>query len=123
MNMSRHIPALAAGALLALGAYGCASTDSAYVASGYGSTTDAPQGNRGAYMATIDDQITRDIEQALHAASGVDARDVRVASIRGRVQLEGTVRNDEDRRRIVEIARNTDVERVVGVEDNLRVAG
>jgi hypothetical protein len=33
------------------------------------------------------------------------------------------VRNDEDRRRIVEIARNTDVERVVGVEDNLRVAG
>jgi len=122
MNIPRYIPALAAGALLALGASGCASSGSPY-ASGYGSTTDAPQGNRGAYMATIDHQITRDIEQALHAASGVDTRDVRVASIRGRVQLEGTVRNEEDRRRVVEIARNTDVERVIGVEDNLRVRG
>lgn len=127
------LSALAAGALLALGASGCASdwrSASASEPTTYRSdvtmnqtTTREPRGNRNALMATIDDQTTRDIERALHAAGGVDARDVVVRTMRGHVELSGTVANDDQRRRVLEIARNTDVERVVDVTDNLRVAG
>jgi osmotically-inducible protein OsmY len=130
---TKALPALAAGALLALGAAGCASdwrAGSASEPTTYRSdvtmnqtTTQEPRGNRNAVMATLDDQMTRDIEQALHAAGGVDARGVVVRTLRGHVELTGTVADEEQRRRVLEIARNTDVERVVDVTDNLRVAG
>jgi len=135
----KALPALLAGAALALAASGCASWhDSTRTARGttYGngnamnetnatgpSTTDSAQGNRNALMATIDDQTTQDIEQALHAASGVDARGVVVRTMRGHVELSGTVRDDAQRQRVIEIARNTDVEKVVDVQDKLRVEG
>ncbi|HSN21850.1 MAG TPA: BON domain-containing protein [Usitatibacter sp.] len=128
--MTQALSALAAGALLALGASGCASwhSGSAHEAGTYGTgvtmnTTTAPaQGNRNALMATVDDQVSRDIEQALHAANGIDARDITVRSMNGHVELNGTVRSDAERQRAIEVARNTDVEHVVDVRDNLRVA-
>lgn len=130
----KAIPALAAGALLALAAAGCASEDTGsgrrftgYDEStpthGHGSTTTEAMGNRNNLMATIDDQTTRDIENALRAANGVDSRDIVVRTLNGHVALSGTVRSDAQRQRALEVARNTDVEHVVDVEDHLRVAG
>ena len=129
---TKTLPALAAGALLALGAAGCASwrSGTAPQANTYGTgvtmnTTTAPSagGNRNAVMASVDDQTTRDIEQALHAANGIDARDIGVRTLRGHVELSGTVRSEAEHRRAIEVARNTDVDKVVDVQDNLRVAG
>ena len=126
MNLERHaFRALLAGAALAFGAAGCASYGHGYgdtYAGGATTTTQEARGNRNAFMATIDDQVTRDIEQALRAASGLDSRDIRVASIRGHVTLDGTVRNDAEHQRALDIARNTDVDRVVDVRDNLRTS-
>ena len=130
----KAIPALAAGALLALAAAGCASQDTGtgrrftgYDEStpthGYGSTTQAAQGNRGNLMATIDDQTTRDIENALRSTNGLDSRDIVVRTLNGHVALSGTVRSDAERQRALDVARGTDVEHVVDVEDRLSVAG
>jgi osmotically-inducible protein OsmY len=127
MNLERHaLFALAAGAVLALGAAGCATYDHGYgatYAGGAATTTQEAQGNRNAVMATIDDQVSRDIQQALRAANGLDARGIRVVALRGHVTLEGTVPSEADHRRAVDIARNTDVDRVVDVTDNLRTSG
>jgi osmotically-inducible protein OsmY len=127
MHLERHaFSALAAGAVLALGAAGCASYDHAHGATYAGGAAAAAQearGNRNAVMATIDDQVSRDIQQALHAASGLDARRIRVVAIRGHVTLEGSVPSEAEHQRAVEIARNTDVDRVVDVTDNLRTSG
>ncbi len=111
MNRQQGIPALAAGALLALA--GCAAYDT-------GSTPNVV-GNRGAYMATIDDQATHTIEQAPRADHAIDSRNVRVAVIRGVAHVDGTVRSDAERTRVLDIARNTDG--VSRIEDNLRTAG
>ncbi len=130
----KALPALAAGALLALAAAGCASSDTGTgrrftgydettPTHGYGSTTQEAQGNRNALMATIDDQTTRDIENALRSANGLDARDITVRTMRGHVELSGSVRSDAERQRALEVARNTDVEHVVDVRDDLRVPG
>lgn len=129
----KAIPAIAAGALVALAASGCASSetgtgrrfagyDETVPTHGYGSTTQEAQGNRNALMATIDDQTTRDIENALRATSGIDSRIV-VRTMRGHVELSGTVRSEEERQRALEVARNTDVQHVIDVQDNLRVEG
>lgn len=130
----KAIPALAAGALLALAAAGCASEytasgrrftgyDETTPTHGHGSTTTEAQGNRNDLMATIDDQTTRDIENALHATNGVDSHDITVRTLNGHVALSGTVRSEAERERALEVARNTDVEHVVDVRDDLRVAG
>ncbi|HUJ01809.1 MAG TPA: BON domain-containing protein [Usitatibacter sp.] len=130
----KAVPALAAGVLLAVAAAGCASQDTGagrrftgYDESGpthgYGSTTTEARGNRNNLMATIDDQTTRDIENALRAANGVDSRDITVRTLNGHVALSGTVGSEAERERALEVARGTDVEHVVNVQDNLRVAG
>ena len=136
MNCERKaIPALSAGVLLALAASGCASGhdsamgrrftgyDETTPTHGYGSTTTEAQGNRSDLMATIDDQTTRDIENALRATDGVDSRAITVRTLNGHVALSGTVRSPAERERALEVARNTDVEHVVDVQDNLRVEG
>jgi len=128
MNLERPaLAALLAGAALAFGAAGCSSMhEHGYGASYAGratTTTQEPQGNRNALMATLDDQVTRDIEQALRSTSGLDARDIHVASIRGHVTLDGTVPNEAQHQRALEVARNTDVDHVVDVRDNLRTSG
>jgi hyperosmotically inducible protein len=120
--------ALAAGALLALAAAGCASQDTGTGRrfTGYDEstpTTQAARGNRNNLMATIDDQTSTDIQNALRSANGIDSRDIVVRTLNGHVALSGTVRSDAERQRALDIARNTDVEHVVDVEDHLSVAG
>ena len=122
------LPALAAGALLALAAAGCASQDTGTGRrfTGYDEstpTTQAARGNRNNLMATIDDQTSTDIHNALRSANGIDSRDIVVRTLNGHVALSGTVRSDAERQRALDIARNTDVEHVVDVEDHLSVAG
>lgn len=130
----KPILALAASALIAVAAAGCASEytgsgrrftgyDETGPTHGYGSTTTEAQGNRNNLMATIDDQTTRDIENALRATDGVDSRAITVRTLNGHVALSGTVRSAAERQRALEVARNTDVEHVVDVQDDLRVEG
>lgn len=122
----KAIPALVAGSALALFASGCATwhADSMHEARASNvpsTTTTGPVGNRGPVMGAIDEQTTSDVEEAFHADHALDSHDIRVGTLRGVVTLEGTVRDEAQRRRAVDIARG--MSHVVGVEDHLRVTG
>lgn len=117
---SKALPALAAGALLAFGASGCASWHGDAMHETHASAP-MDSGHRGGYMAAIDDQTTTDVLQAFRADHALDARGIAVKVMKGVVELSGTVRSDADRARAVQIARG--VGGVVDVRDNLRASG
>ena len=103
--------ALALGALLALGAAGCASYSS-------GPYTTAP---RGVVETTSDATITAKVKTAFAADDLVSATKIDVDTMRGVVTLNGTVRSRAELEKALSIARNT--AGVVGVKSNLTVTG
>jgi hyperosmotically inducible protein len=118
MNFQRQSIALAAGALVAVTMSGCAWWNehmrSHTASSGYSE-------HRGPVQTTADAAITAKVKTAMAADELVKARNIDVDTVRGVVQLNGTVGSMAEKNRAIEIARN--VSGVVDVRDNLRTSG
>jgi hyperosmotically inducible protein len=108
--------ALAAAALVALGVSGCASWRESHT-----NTASTASAHRGPVETTADAAITAKVKTAMAADKNVSASHIDVDTVRGVVSLNGTVKDDTERHRAVEIARN--VSGVVSVQDNLKTAG
>lgn len=112
MSMDRRFTgSLVAAALLAFGAAGCA-TDK-------GKLTSAEP--RGPIQTTADAGITAKVKTALLADELVKARKIDVDTVRGVVQLSGTVNSMAEKDRALSIARN--ISGVHEVRDNLKTSG
>jgi len=126
MNLKyRNIAVLTAGALVALAATGCSTTNPSAGASASNddaiSTTVAPTGtHRGLGRTAEDDQILARIKAA-YASGGVKADGINVDIMRGMVTLSGTVPSATERDKAVDIANKTSG--VFEVKDRLKVAG
>lgn len=112
MSMDRKFTGgLVAAALLALGAAGCAA-DKGRLASAE---------PRGPVQATADAGITAKVKIALAADELVKAHKIDVDTVRGVVQLSGTVNSAAEKERALSIARN--ISGVTQVRDNLKTSG
>lgn len=103
---------LALGALLALGAAGCANQPATYAGT---------KQERSVSQATSDGALSARIKTAFAADDLVKARDIKVDVMRGVVTLNGTVNSGAERDKAISIARNTTG--VVEVKSNLKVIG
>ena len=112
---TKHVKARAVvlGALIALGAAGCASHEPAHYA--------GTKQERSASQAVSDSTLSARIKTAFAADDVVKARDIKVDVMRGVVTLTGTVTSAAERSKAISIARNTTG--VVEVKDNMRLAG
>lgn len=81
----------------------------------------ASEAHRGPVQTTADAAITAKVKTKMAADDVVKARHIDVDTVRGVVQLNGTVNSSEEKSRAVQIARSC--EGVVEVRDNLKVAG
>ena len=104
--------ALALGALIALGAAGCAHEHMAYAGS---------KQDRTVSQETSDAALSARIKTAFAADSLVKARDIKVDAMRGVVTLTGNVSSAAERDKAISIARNT--KGVTEVKDNMKVMG
>jgi hyperosmotically inducible periplasmic protein len=112
MSMNRAgTGGLVLGALLALGAAGCATYSST-------PTTTAP---RGVAETTSDAAITAKVKTAFAADDLVKATKIDVDTMRGVVTLNGTVSSRAELDKALSIARNT--AGVTSVRNNLKVTG
>ena len=109
---TKHLNALALGALLALGATGCASTPATYAGN---------KQERSVSQETSDAALSARIKTAFAADDLVKARDIKVDTMRGVVTLNGTVNSAAERDKAISIARNT--KGALEVRSNLRVLG
>ncbi len=105
--------AVLAGAVLAVGVTGCASWRAHH--DQYASE------HRGPMQAASDAVITAKVKTALAADDMVKARNIDVDTMRGVVQLNGTVRSAAERSRAIQLARH--VSGVLDVRDNLKTMG
>ena len=103
--------ALVLGALIALGAAGCAHEHMAY---------SGTKQDRTVSQETSDAALSARIKTAFAADSVVKARDIKVDTMRGVVTLTGNV-NAAERDKAISIARNT--KGVIEVKDNMKVMG
>ncbi len=113
----KAIPALAAGALLALGMTGCASWSQAHEKQASAASSE----HRTAGRTVADAAITAKVKTAFAADDLVKARHIDVDTSRGVVSLYGTVSSAAERDRAMQIARN--IKGVVDVKDNLKTTG
>ncbi|MGE5095168.1 MAG: BON domain-containing protein [Betaproteobacteria bacterium] len=104
--------AIVLGALIALGAAGCANEPKHYAGT---------KQERSATQAVSDSTLSARIKTAFAADDVVKARDIKVDVNRGVVTLNGTVNSAAERSKAISIARNTTG--VVEVKDNIKVAG
>lgn len=107
-----------AASLAALGVGGCASWHNATTRDNPAASAEA---HRGPVTTTADAAITAKVKTKFAADDLVKARRIDVDTMRGVVQLNGTVNSAAERSRAIDLARNTDG--VVDVKDNLRVSG
>lgn len=114
----RAIPALLAGAMLAATMSGCTWWNE-HMRSNTASASTSE--HRGAVQTASDAAITAKVKTAMAADATVKARHIDVDTVRGVVQLNGTVGSMEEKNRAIEIARN--VSGVVDVRDNLKTSG
>jgi hyperosmotically inducible protein len=115
VNIQRKaISALLAGALLGLGLTGCASWRAEH-------GDQAAYERRGPMQTLSDADITAKVKTALIADDMVKARHIDVDTLRGVVQLNGTVGSEAERDRALRIARH--VSGVLEVHDNLKTSG
>lgn len=115
MDMNRKAVGIAiVAAVAALG--GCASWHD-----GAHDSTVASEAHRGPVQTTADAAITAKVKTKFAADEVVKARHIDVDTVRGVVQLNGTVNSAEEKNRALQIARSC--EGVVEVRDNLKVAG
>ena len=113
MELQRKtIPALAAGALLALGLAGCGT---------YHDRTASAEPKRTATQTVSDAAITAKVKTAFAADDLVRAHKINVDTVQGVVTLNGTLNSAAEKSRAMDIARRT--EGVVSVRDNLKTAG
>jgi hyperosmotically inducible protein len=114
----RAIPALLAGAMLAATMSGCAWWNEHMRShTAYTGTSE----HRGVAQTASDAAITAKVKTAMAADALVKARTIDVDTVRGVVQLNGTVGSMDEKNRAIEIARN--VSGVVDVRDNLKTTG
>jgi hyperosmotically inducible protein len=104
--------ALAVGALIAMGAAGCAHEPATYSGN---------KQERSATQSASDATLSARIKTAFATDSLVKARDIKVDSMRGVVTLSGTVNSGAEREKAIAIARDT--KGVVEVKSNLKLAG
>lgn len=117
MTRQAQARALALGALIALGAAGCANT---YHDKGaYAGNTTAEK--RAPSQAVSDAAITAKVKTAFAADATVKAHNIDVDTMRGVVTLHGTVGSAAEKDKAISIARNTSG--VLDVKDDLKVAG
>ncbi|HUJ01820.1 MAG TPA: BON domain-containing protein [Usitatibacter sp.] len=109
--------ALIVGALVALGVSGCASWRENHMNTASAET----HAHRGPVQTVSDAAITAKVKTAMAADKNVTASDIDVDTYRGVVSLKGTVKDQAERDRAVDIARN--VEGVLNVRDELKTAG
>ena len=110
MNMSRKaIPALVAGAVVALGLSGCGIFQD--------NRADA-EPKRTATRTVSDAALTAKVKTAFAADDMVKARNINVDTVNGVVTLHGVVNSAAEKQRALDIARRT--EGVLSVKDNLR---
>ena len=77
--------------------------------------------HRGPVQTTEDAAITAKVKTKMAADEVVKARHIDVDTVRGVVQLNGTVNSADEKSRALQIARSC--EGVVDVRDNLKVQG
>jgi len=119
MTLERNATrALLAGALVALGVSGCASWRANHMNDTASTETSA---HRGPVQTASDATITAKVKTAMAADKNVIASDIDVDTYRGVVSLKGTVKDQAERSRAIDIARN--VEGVVNVRDELKTSG
>lgn len=113
MMMKRmNTRALVLGALIALGAAGCAHEHMSYA---------GHHQERSASQEASDAALSARIKTAFAVDDLVKARDIKVDTMRGVVTLNGTVHSRAERDKAISIARNT--KGVIEVKDNLKVLG
>ncbi len=104
--------ALVIGALIALGAAGCAHEHMTYAGT---------KQERSVSQEASDAAMSVRIKTAFATDDLVRARDIKVDTMRGVVTLNGTVHSTAERDKAISIARNT--KGVLEVKDNLKMAG
>lgn len=116
MNIERNaVRALIVGALVALGASGCASWRA-----NHGQNTASAE-HRGVTQTASDAAITAKVKTAMAADKNVSAANIDVDTYRGVVSLKGNVKDQAEKSRAIDIARN--VSGVVDVRDELKMPG
>jgi hyperosmotically inducible protein len=116
----KAIPGVLVAAVAAVGLGGCAAwNDSHMRTSSTSATTTATP--RGPAQTAHDATITAKVKTALAADEMVKARRIDVDTLRGVVQLNGTVSSAAEKDRAMTLARQ--VEGVVEVRDNLKTSG
>ena len=113
MRTNHTSSALVLGALIALGAAGCAST--------HPTTYAGAKQDRTATQTASDAAITARVKSSFAIDEMVKAHNINVDTLRGVVTLTGTVKSAAERDKAISIARNTTG--VVEVKDHLKVAG
>lgn len=118
MTLERNATrALIAGALVALGVSGCAS----WRANHENTASNESHEHRGVVQTASDAAITAKVKTAMAVDKNVTASNIDVDTYRGVVSLKGTVKDQAERSRAIDIARN--VAGVVDVRDELKMAG
>jgi hyperosmotically inducible protein len=118
MTLERNaLRALVVGALVALGVSGCAS----WRANHMNTASNETHEHRGVTQTASDAAITAKVKTAMAADKNVSASNIDVDTYRGVVSLKGTVKDQAEKSRAVDIARN--VAGVVDVRDELKMAG
>ncbi|QYY28695.1 BON domain-containing protein [Cupriavidus pinatubonensis] len=112
-NSRLVVPAVAAALLFAGTIANGAPTDPPAAPSSPGRTV-APRDTE----ATTDRAITTEVRSRLSATRGLEPANIRVSTTDGVVRLEGTVRDDAQRARVMETARG--VRGVTAVSDELK---
>jgi len=115
---------LALGALVAMALTACGTThmtraESSTTSKQLAAAGEAPQ--RGPIQTSSDAIINGKVKFALAADDLVKARNINVDTIRGIVQLNGTVNSAAEKAQALKLAR--EVSGVVEVKDNLKVVG
>jgi len=111
---TKPMNAVVLGALIALGAAGCANHPTQATYSGN-------KQERTATQEISDGALSAKIKTSFAADSLVHARDIKVDVMRGTVTLSGMVNSAAERDKAIQIARDT--KGVTEVKNNLKVAG
>lgn len=122
MKLDRASRALALAGIVAVGLSACSNNPSRADASTsrqLAAAGEAPQ--RGPVQTASDATITAKVKAKFAADDLVKARNINVDTLRGVVQLNGTVNSAAEKAQALNLARNT--EGVLEVKDNLNVAG
>ena len=122
MKLDRLSYALSAAALIAVGLSACSYQPTRADAANsrqLAAAGEAPQ--RGPVQTASDATITAKVKAKLAADDLVKARNINVDTLRGVVQLNGTVNSVAEKAQALALARNTDG--VIEVKDNLKLAG